>query len=57
MILIIISSVDLALDNPLYDPNGLLKAIIYYADIVLTGIFVLEVLLKILAFGLLLNGP
>ena len=57
MVLIIISSINLALDNPLLDPEGWQTKTIRYIDIVLTSIFVIEVALKVIAFGLLFNGP
>lgn len=31
--------------------------VIFYIDLALTAIFAIEVLLKVIAFGLLLNGP
>jgi len=54
---ILISSVQLALENPLNDPDGQLNTVLNYIDITLTSIFVIEAFLKIIAFGLLLNGP
>lgn len=30
---------------------------IYYIDLILTCLFILEIILKMLAYGILLNGP
>jgi len=57
MIFIVLSSVQLALENPLNDPDGVLVTVLYYADICFTSIFFVEAILKIVASGLLLNGP
>ena len=51
-----ISSIMLALDNPLNDPDGGLSKFLEYTDIVFTSIFALESIMKILAFGLYFNG-
>lgn len=51
-----VSSVLLALDNPLNDPNGALTQLLFYSDIVLTSIFSLESVLQIVAKGLIFNG-
>ena len=50
------SSVHLALDNPLNDPKGKLTEILFYIDIAITGIFVIEAIMKILALGFISNG-
>ena len=57
IVFIIISSVYLALDNPLLDPKGKFKRAILIIDYFVSGIFIIEVILKVKAFGLLLNGP
>jgi hypothetical protein len=54
--LIAISSILLALDNPLNDPNSRLVYILGVSDIVLTSFFILEAFLKIIAQGFLFNG-
>lgn len=46
---IIISSINLMLDNPLQDPKGILPKIIKYTDLVVTIIFTIEAILKIIA--------
>lgn len=56
LFLIAVSSVLLALDNPLNDPNSNLVAFLSIADIVLTSFFIFEAVLKIISFGFLLNG-
>ena len=55
-IVIIISSIELALENPLNDPNGKMQTILFYIDLATTIIFSLEAILKIIAFGFTLNG-
>jgi hypothetical protein len=47
----------LALDNPLNDPDGILNKVLRIIDIVMTLIFISEILMKIVAFGALINGP
>lgn len=56
LMLIGISSVLLALDNPLNDPESTLVNFLNYADIVLTSIFACEALFKIITYGFLING-
>lgn len=51
-----ISSIMLALDNPLNDPDGGLSKFLEYTDMVFTGIFAMESIMKILAFGVYFNG-
>ena len=51
--MILISSVLLALDDPLVDNNSI---ILKEIDLVVTIIFTIESLLKILAYGFLFNG-
>ena len=46
----------MVIDNPLYDPKGILNYVLSISDIVFTGIFTLEVFMKIIADGLILNG-
>ena len=56
ILMIVISSVFLALDNPLNDPQGTLNKVLNYSDIGFTGLFGLECFLKIIAQGLIFNG-
>ena len=45
----------LALDNPINDPNSALVEFLSISDIVLSSIFALEALLKIIAYGFIFN--
>lgn len=54
--LIGLQSILLALDNPLNDPQSTLVAFLNYSDMVLTILFTIEALLKIISFGLIFNG-
>jgi len=54
--IILLSTVHLALENPLNDPNGRLTFTLKKIDLITTCLFAGEMLLKILAFGLLVNG-
>ncbi len=56
LILIIFSTLTMTVDNPLNDPNGQLSNILDYIDIVVTTLFTIETSLKIIVYGLLLNG-
>ena len=53
---IFVSSIILILDSPLSDPNGKKRKILNILDIILTSIFVLEFVMKIIANGFLMNG-
>eukprot|EP01038_Epipyxis_sp_PR26KG_P013434 gene13434-18012_t len=53
--LIIISCVILILDNPLNNPNSKLTYTLQIFDDVLTGFFIVEMLLKMVGFGLFSN--
>jgi hypothetical protein len=53
---IILSSIHLAIDNPLKDPNGKLDSILWYFNIVFTVIFFFEAVIKIITYGFLFNG-
>ena len=57
LIFILISSITLIIDNPLTNPESKLLFIIDKIDIVLTGIFIIEFLLKTIAHGFAFNGP
>ncbi|KRX08462.1 hypothetical protein PPERSA_12943 [Pseudocohnilembus persalinus] len=54
--LILFSSIILVLDDPFKDPKSSFKKILNYADMVITLLFVLESLIKIIAYGFLFNG-
>ena len=56
LFLILFSSILLALENPLNDPASFLVTFLYYTDMVLTTLFLLEALFKIISYGLILNG-
>ena len=51
LVLIGISSVALAVDNPLRDPDSGVSAVLDYAEVALTVLFSLEMVLKVLAKG------
>lgn len=55
LFLICFSSILLAIDNPLNDPESGLVYFIFYADYVLTAAFTIEAIFKILTFGFLFN--
>ena len=57
IVFIVLSSIQLALENPLNDPNGKFVSVLNHIDIVFTSIFACEALLKIISQGFLLNGP
>lgn len=56
LIFISFSSIQLAIDNPLNDPSLLTSKILNVIDYFLTGIFILEVIFKIISFGFLFCG-
>jgi voltage-dependent calcium channel L type alpha-1D len=56
VILILISSIFLAFDNPLNNPNGTTNIFLKYADIVFTIIFAMEAFMKIVSYGFFMNG-
>ena len=56
LILIIISSVLLAMESPLKDPDSSFVATLFYADIVMSIAFAIEALLKLISYGVLFNG-
>jgi hypothetical protein len=53
---IVASSILLALENPLDDPNGSKMKLLNNLDIFMTVIFTLECILKVLANGFIING-
>mmetsp|Transcript_39313 Transcript_39313/g.37757 ORF Transcript_39313/g.37757 Transcript_39313/m.37757 type:complete len:228 (+) Transcript_39313:568-1251(+) len=56
LVFIFASCIQLVLENPLTDPDGQLMEILFYIDIGFTCLFGIEAVLKIMAFGFLLNG-
>lgn len=56
MALIIASSVQLVLENPLSDPKSPLARNLFFTDIAFSTIFILEAAIKIIAHGFILNG-
>ncbi len=57
VIMILISAVQLGLQNPRIDPHGFFARGLYWVDFFTTGLFILEALAKIIAYGFLFNGP
>ena len=59
LFLIIISSISLSIDNPLYDQKSQFVIILGYVDITFTCLFTIEALIKIIAKGFISNrlGP
>jgi hypothetical protein len=53
---ILISSITLAIENPLNDPNSKLSQYLNAINMTMTFIFLVECMLKIIAFGFLFNG-
>mmetsp|Transcript_6501 Transcript_6501/g.5842 ORF Transcript_6501/g.5842 Transcript_6501/m.5842 type:complete len:171 (-) Transcript_6501:520-1032(-) len=56
IIVIVLSSIFLALDSPLEDPDSSFSNVLFYLDLVSTVIFTIEILLKFIAYGLIFNG-
>jgi hypothetical protein len=56
LLITVISSVQLGVDNPLNDPESMYSKVILIIDYILTAIFGLEALLKIIGNGLFFNG-
>ena len=54
--LIVISTLNLAFESPLDDPNGSKLKVLAMIDVGMTVIFTFEAMLKIIAFGFVLNG-
>jgi voltage-dependent calcium channel L type alpha-1D len=53
---IFLNCIQLALDNPLIDPESQYATILSWIDIGTTIIFIIEAVIKILSFGFLFNG-
>jgi hypothetical protein len=56
IVIIVISAIQLAMDSPLKDPESNLKKSLFWIDLGTTMVFIMEAIVKILAFGFLLNG-
>jgi voltage-dependent calcium channel L type alpha-1C len=56
MVIILFSSFALAIDNPLNDPSTRSSEAFLNIDYVLTGIFVVEVAMKVIGYGFILCG-
>ena len=53
---IFVSSVTLILSNPLNDPESTLTKVLNILDICITVVFFIEFLLKVIAYGFMMNG-
>ena len=56
MLAITVSSILLAVENPLNDPQGNLSFVVLIFDYITTIIFCVEVIIKVIAVGFLCNG-
>lgn len=56
LVVIIISSITLALENPLNNPDSKLSKSLDIINIIMTSIFWIEFMMKVLANGLIFNG-
>lgn len=57
ILLILISSIMLVIDDPMDDPNSQLNSILNVTDVIMSCLFLMESLIKIMALGFLFNGP
>jgi uncharacterized membrane protein len=57
MSLIFISTILMAVDSPLNDPESTLSQVLNIIDIVITSFFVIESVTKIIVYGFIFNGP
>ncbi len=57
LVVIILSTVLMAIETPFDNPDGMKIKILKYIDYVITAIFILECALKITVYGFLFNGP
>lgn len=55
ILMILGSSIILAIENPLDDPEGQKTHILFILDAIMTGIFCLEAIMKIIAYGFVLG--
>jgi voltage-dependent calcium channel L type alpha-1D len=56
MLAIVVSSILLALESPLNDPEGTLSQVLLVFDYITTTIFIFEAVIKIGALGFMFNG-
>ena len=56
ILLIVVSSICLALDVPRLDPESQLKYVLNEMNLWMTGFFILEMMLKIISYGFACNG-
>ena len=56
LVFILLSTINFTIDDPLNDPNSTFTKVLYYIDWCLTIIFVIEVMIKCLAYGIFFNG-
>lgn len=56
LLMILISSVLLAMENPLNNPESSFNQVLFYLDVVFTSCFGLECLIKIVSYGFFFNG-
>lgn len=56
LLIIFVTTLQLAVDNPLSDPDSFLQKFLYWLDICLTLIFIAEAGMKIIAYGFALCG-
>lgn len=56
MIFILVSSVQLGIDNPLNDPDSTLSKVLVIIDYIMTCIFGFEIIIKIIANGFIMCG-
>lgn len=47
----------LILESPLNDPKSEMADNLFYIDIVVTALFTIELILKVIVLGFLMNGP
>jgi hypothetical protein len=54
--MILLSSIILAMQNPLYDSEGTFAVVLYYIDLVTSSIFAIEMVAKWFSYGMLFCG-
>lgn len=57
LVIIFVGSISLAVDNPLNDPSSTQSIALGIMDNVFTAIFLVEMILKVIDLGFILNGP
>ena len=55
-VFVLVSTILLAVDQPLDDPESLKQKALGILDFVITGLFAFEAIIKIMVFGYLING-